>query len=471
MLRDVNTTVTDGGLGISVTSGIGSHVKIGASHVTDAMVTIVAGMSAKRIKYLLGESPLADACMDSLENGAAVIYCLPVDASTAGTSSAIEKLGTGLSTATISGSPYNDFEIDLVVTVSGRLNEAALKYSINGSLSYSDEVTIPLNGEVVLAGTGLKVTFTEDVGTPANSFLVGDKYSFSTTTPIMTNQDVLDKLDVLKTLDLVYEYVHIVGGTTKALWASIAAEADTFTNVLKKPTMFILEARAKNTEETLEEYVDALIDEQKTVTHTDLQVVTARSIYKKMDGVVKEINNASIVCGLYSAATVSQSIGEVKSFSISDTKMISLMPLGIGEYLDLLDQARYLTFRKYEGIAGCYVTNAKMLAADDSDYKYAERVRVKNKMLKETRKQALYELQSEIDMVDPQGSLDVIAKFVQIPLDEMVRNKEVSSARIFVPEGQDILSTEKLNMVIRFIPKGHVREMELDLGMENPFNV
>ena len=151
--------------------------------------------------------------------------------------------------------------------------------------------------------------------------------------------------------------------------------------------------------------------------------------------------------------------------------MLELLPRGIEDYLSLLDETKYLTFRKYEGIEGFYVTNARMMCPDGSDYRYAEDVRVKNKIIKETRKRALQEIQSDIDMEDVQGSLEAIAKFIQTPLDDMARKtpKEISMARIIVPEGQDILVTEKLRVIIRYVPIGHAREIEIDLGMENPF--
>lgn len=246
-------------------------------------------------------------------------------------------------------------------------------------------------------------------------------------------------------------------------------EAIRFTELYKKPLFFILEARNITEEESLDEYAQYIVEERKGLQNYDIQIVTARSLYTRMDGTIKDINNAGIVCGLYSKAKVQQSIGEVKSFSIPENKMFELLPKGIEDYIGLFDETKYLTFRKYEGIEGFYVTNARMMCHDGSDYKYAERVRVKNKMIRETRKQALQELQSDIDMTDVQGSLETIAKFIQIPLDEMVRKKEISSARIVVPEGQDILATEKLNIIIRFIPIGHVREIDIDLGMENPF--
>ncbi len=470
MLRDVNTIITDGGLGADTIKGEGVHFKIGVSPiVSDVPIVITGSMDAKKIKEKLGLSPLADACMDSVENGANMIYCLPVAASVAGTIGDVEKTGTGLGSLTVEGQPNNAYDITIKFTGAGGFNQAVLRYSVDGGYSFSEEVTLAINGELSIPSTGLLFKFTEDAGTPADSYKIDDVYKVSTESPQMTNQDVLTAIDKLRTSNYSFEYVHIVGESTKALWAAVSTEAENFSSLYKKPLFFILEARNINEGETLDEYAQYLVSERTGLQNYDIQIVTARSLYTRMDGTTKDINNAGIVCGLYSKAKVQQSIGEVKSFSIPENKMLELLPKGIEDYIGLLDQTKYLTFRKYEGIEGCYVTNARMMCPDGSDYRYAENVRVKNKIMRETRKQALQELQSDIDMTDVQGSLETIAKFIQTPLDTMARNKEISSARIVVPEDQDILATEKLSVIIRFIPIGHVREIEIDLGMENPF--
>ncbi|CAH8720988.1 DUF2586 family protein [Paenibacillus melissococcoides] len=96
-------------------------------------------------------------------------------------------------------------------------------------------------------------------------------------------------------------------------------------------------------------------------------------------------------------------------------------------------------------------------------------MRIKNKIIRETRREALLHLQSEVDMTDVSGSLETIAKFIETPLDEMVRAKEISSGRIIVPSDQDILVSEQLDVIIRYVPIGHIREIQIDIGMENPF--
>lgn len=471
MLRDVKTTITDGGLAAGGTKGEGIHFKIGVSPVGAAEPIRINGtMNAKSIKEKLGMSPLADACMLSVENGSNIIYCIPVQGSVAGTIKEIQKSGLGKGNCTVEGKPYNDYDIAIRFEKQGGFNQAVFRYSIDNEFSYSDEITLSLNGEFELPQTGLKLKFTEDAVDKASSFQVGDSYKFSTTAPQMTNQDALTALEKMRASNISFEYVHIVGESTKTLWSALAIEAEKLLSEYHKPLFFILEARRQTPEEkTIDEYVQYLVGEQKGLISYDIQVVAARSLYTRMDGSTKDINNAGIVCGLYSKARVCQSIGETKVFSIPENKMLKLLPEGIENYISALDEAKYLTFRKYEGLENFYVTNARMMAAEGSDYQYAERVRVKNKIVRETRKEALLQLQSEVDMSDPEGSLQAIAKFIETPLDKMTTNKEISSARIVIPEGQDVLTTEKLKLLIRYVPKGYIRELEIDLGMENPF--
>lgn len=469
MLRDVNTTITDGGLGASSVKGEGVHFKIGVSPViSDAPIIITGNMNADKIREKLGLSPLADASMDSVENGSNLIYCIPVTASVDGTVGEIEKQVTGGGNCAVAGKPNNAYDIIVKFTGAGGFNAAVLKYSVDGGYSYSDEITLPLAGALVIPLTGLTFNFTEDAVDKPNSFKVDDTYRVKTTAPQMNNQNVIDALAKLRNTSTSFEFVHIVGESTKALWAAVSAEIVTLRETYKKPLFAILEARGMLSTETIDTYIQYLLDEQKDLRNYDVQIVASKSLYIRMDGVTQEINNAGIVCGLYSKAKVQQSIGETKSFSISG-KMLSLLPVGMEDFVGILDEVQYLTFRRYEGLSGYYVTNARMMAPEGSDYRYAEDVRVKNKIMRETRKEALMQLQSDVDMADVQGSLETIAKFIETPLDDMVRAKEISSARIEVPEGQDILTTETLSVIIRFVPVGHVREIDIDLGMENPF--
>ena len=470
MLRDVNTKITDGGFGSVDGSGVGAHVKIGASPVSmPSPIIISSSMGYKKIKEKLGLSPLADACMDSIENGSSLIYCIPVIPSIKGVVVNIDKGNvTGLGSCTVLGEPNNAYDLLFEITASGGLNEAAFKYSVDGGFSYSEEMTMPISGEVSILNTGVIFKFTENV-VKKDSFKVNDVYRVITSAPKLSNQQVIEALESIRNFQYEYEFIHVVGESEKALWAAVSTEIEVLSQKYKKPAMVIFESRNIRSDETLDDYCKSLTEEKKGLQNFDIQVVTARSIYTRMDHTVKDINNAGIVCGLYSKTKIQDSIGEVAKVWIPENKMIELRPKGIEDYIGILDNAKYLTFRKYQGKLGFFVTNARMMCPDGSDYKYAELVRVKNKIYRETRKQALEQIQSNIDLSDLEGSLNTMAKFIQVPLEEMARNGEISSGRVEISNGENLLTEEKLNARVRYVPRGYIREIELDIGMENPF--
>ncbi|MGN0710496.1 MAG: DUF2586 domain-containing protein [Anaerovoracaceae bacterium] len=468
MLRDVNITISDGQMSGNGTLGEGVHLKIGASDIeSEELIKIRGTYDANRIRYLLGLSPLADACMDSVENGAALIYCMPVKPSVPGTVNEVTHVGTGTGKVALSGTPNNSYDVVVSITAEGGLNEAAFTYSINGGYTKSEEITIPLNGSYVVENTGLTLSFTEGE-LKEGSFVENDSFSFKTTAPQLSNQDILKAIKKIRNLKESFEFVHIVGETSEATWAAVSAEQKTLLETYKTPLLFVLEAY-KPEDKTAEAYAEELIKARKTISNYDLQIVTARGLYVCMDGIKRERNFAGIVCGFYAKAGVQQSIGRTSEFSISEDKIVKLLPEGIEEETEWLDEAGYLTFRKYIGLEGYYVTNARMICPEGSDYKYAELVRVKNKIYRKVRKEALLQMHTEIDLADVEGSLIALSKFLESPLNEMVANKEISAGRVIVADGQNadtIIDTETVNLKARFTPKGYVREFEVDLGME-----
>lgn len=476
MLRDVTHKITDGLLGFSTVKGDGLHVKIGASPIASDIPIVVTGeMTAAQIKQRLGLSPLADAVMDSIEWGSNLIYCIPVVATTVGTVGQVTKTGSGGGNMTITGSPTNAFDIIVKITAQGALNAASFIASVDGGYSYTDELTIPTSGEYELAGTGLKLKFTNATQTEQipSSFLVDDTYKAKTTAPIMTNGDVLKAIDKLKTFTTEYEFVHIVGESTLTLWQAVSAYQVELQDTYKKPMFFVLEAYMPDASEAMLDYSARLEADRKKIKNFEIQVVANRGLLIKMDGTTREVNLAGLVCGLYSKAAVQVSIGKTRTeagFGVTKTKLLELRPSGIEEFTEILDVAGYLTFREYDGLDNYYVYHTKMLCPDGSDYRYAEDVRVVNKIIRETRKEGLLLLQDDIDLEDIQGELETRAKFMFAPLQKMIDNKEISSAEIVVPEGQEktILEDEKMRVNIRYVSRGYIREVEVDLGRTQP---
>ena len=477
MLRDVTHNVTDGLLGFATPTGDGLSVKIGVSPVvSDTPIIVTGDMDAAKIKSRLGLSPLADAVMDAVQFGAGRVYCLPVSATTAGVISQVARTGDGGGSLTVDGSPTNAFSVIVKFTAQGGLNAAAFAVSIDGGNSYSGEITVPVTGSYELEGTGLTLKFTEaeEPDQKPSSFLVNDSYSFTTTAPAMTNGDIADAIDKLKTFNQEHEFCHIVGPTSLAAWQMVSAAQVELAQTYHKPMFFVLEAAFPDGEDDLTDWALQMEADRKKIKNTDIQVVAAWGRLVKLDGKPQIVNLAGMVSGLYARASVQTSIGKTRpeaGFGIPKTQLLELLPVGMdNSIIELLDLADFLTFREYDGLDDFFVYHAKMASPPGSDYRYAEDVRVKNKIIRETRKEGLLLLNDDIDLEDVQGELETRAKFMFAPLQRMIDDKEISSAQIIVPEGQaqDVVEKEKMRVKIRYVSRGYIREVEVDLGRARP---
>ena len=435
MLRDVRSNVTDGLLGFATATGDGLHIKIGVSpSVTEKPITILGSMGASTIKSKLGLSPLADAVMDAVQGGAARVFCIPVAASTAGTIGEVTKTGDGGGSVTVQGSPNNAYALTVRFTAQGGLNTAAFVYSIDGD-NFSDEITVPVTGSYEIEGTGLTIKFAEasSQDQKPSSFLVRDTYTLKTTAPSMTNGDVLGAIEKIKSFSEEFEFVHIVGESTVELW-------------------------------------EAVSEAQKRIKNSDIQVCAAWGRLVRLDGTTQIVNLAGLASGRYAMTKVSVSIGKTKdedALGFPKTKLLELVPIGYDStVIELLDVAGYMTFREYDGLDDIFVYHTKMMCKDGSDFRYAEDVRVKNKIIRETRKKALQFKNDDIDLEDIQGELDARAKFISVPLDRMVEDKEISSYETTVDEScyDTFLEDETMSVIIRYLSRGYIREVVIDIG-------
>lgn len=475
MLRDVKTTVSDGLLGFATSTGDGLSVKIGASPiVSNAPIIITGDMDAGEIRERLGLSPLADAAMDAVQSGAGRIFCIPVAAATAGTLTSVAKEGKGGGSLTVDGLPTNAFQVVIQITAQGGLNTAAFKASVNGGYSFSDEVTVPATGSHVLEGTGLTIHFAEaaDTEEQASSFLVGDTYRFGSTAPTMTNGDVLSAMDKLKVFSQEFEFIHIVGGSTLPLWQAVSEAQKNLMGNCQKPAFILLEAALPEEEVDgeLHDWAFQMEADRKKVKNTDIQVCAAWGRLVRLDGSTQIVNLAGLVSGRYAKAPVQESVGKTRpelGYGFSEKQLEELLPAGYDNtVIELLDTAGFVTFRKYDGLDGFYIYHTKMMCPDGSDYRYAEDVRVRNKIIREIRKKALLFKNDDIDLANIQGELEARAKFIAAPLDRMVEGKEIGSYEIVVLDGHEetFPEDETMRVKIRYLSRGYIREIDVDLG-------
>lgn len=457
MKGDVKHIITDFGIGTSVTKGEGLHVKLGVSNVeSDIVLTVTDAMTKEEIREKLGYSPLADSVIDSLSAGCSTIYALPLKVVTQGSITELEKKFASGGTITVEGKPTNDYKIKVIITGTGGRNTGAFKYYIDDL--ESDEFTIPQAGVFEIKNIGLKINFSE------HDFAVNDTVTYSTTKPSTNNQNILEALEILKNSSLEFEFIHIACETEKELWATISVEEENFFDKFYKPCIFVCEARNLKENETIDQYAQYLRNQKKGVTSRGLQVVAGRCTYMR-EGKKVNINSGSLIMGLYAKSKVQQSIGQVDIFDIKGA--LDVVPRGAENIISEMDDLGYTMVRTYSGVEGIYVNNARTFAKAGSDYEYTERTRTMYKAVRETRKTALLKMHSQVDMSSVEKSLKQITEFINVPVEKMVENKELASARVEIPKGQDLLATSKLIFKIRAVPIGILRQIEIDMGFEN----
>lgn len=470
-LRDVKHTVSDGLLNFRTDQGDGIHIKIGVAPVTSGSPIVITGdMDADKIKARLGLSPLADSVMDAVQFGAGRIYCIPVAATNKGSIGEIVHAGEGTGTVTATGTPTNSFGVIVRISGRGGLNTAAFAVSIDNGYSFGDEITVPLTGSYEIEGTGITLGFAVPEG---GSFEVDDTYSFLTGAPVATNGDILAALEKVKGYHESFEFIHIVGESTQPLWEAASAFQQELMNDFKKPAFILLEA-AKPTEEDesdLDAWADRMEADARTIRNHNIQVCAAWGLLVKLDGTTKAANLAGLASGRYAKAAVQKSIAQTSpdaGMGFGKGELLELLPDGYDSgVIARLDEAGYLTFREYDGLEDFYVYHTRMLCGSGSDYRYAEDVRVKNKIIRLTRREALKLLNDDVDLEDLQNELETRARFVGAgALDQMVSSREISAYEIIVLEGHELTfpEDETLRLKIRYKSRGYIREIQIDLG-------
>lgn len=469
MLSKVELNLHDSNGGAGSGSGTGIFGKVGVSPVESATPVLITGnMDAAMVREKLGNSPLADACIDSIENGAATIYAMPVKETTHGKISQAVFVGEGKATIEAKGNPTNEFTLIIEIETGGLTNAATCVISENGGQTWSEEQTIPLSGKITVPNTGVELTFTASEG---NEFQAGDTYTFEATAPSANNGDILDAVKKFRTHMVNVELIHVVGVTTAALWGSLESLGSSMETQAGKPLFFVCEQRNAAESENAGAYVESIAPEAKSVKGRHVCVVSQWARYIRMDGREQVINMAGVITGSLAAIKESSSLAYTGTEGISypEGKVVKLLPEGIEDYMEVLDESRYMFLRKYEGLEGYYVAASNMTAPASSDYANVEDVRVMYRLAREVYKRALLHQNEDFDQNEAEVYYTQVQEDLNVPIDT-AKNRDhiISDGRVTILA--DMVNTGKdkrLPVRIQCVPRGYTRELKLDMYVVN----
>lgn len=205
---------------------------------------------------------------------------------------------------------------------------------------------------------------------------------------------------------------------------------------------------------------------------------------------------ASISCigavlGAISKAKVSESIAWVekqnlvsvaypKSLTGNEEKARELDSIGfcdgsaLGNYtpqqLEAINAKGYLFGIKHTGMEGTYLNDSFTATSLESDFAYIENNRTIDKAIRGVHK-VLVKKVSGPAFIDPDtglleatgvASLEALCDDV---LDQMKREGELSGYEVFISPNQQVLRTSKLEVIVKIIPVGTLRKIEVKIGL------
>jgi hypothetical protein len=194
--------------------------------------------------------------------------------------------------------------------------------------------------------------------------------------------------------------------------------------------------------------------------------------------VVSGISIPAVGCvlGCVSKAAVSQDIGEIGAFNITNDVELAMPAISNGtlvsalasSLLDTLDSYRYIFATGIANYAGTYLNNDWSAIAQTSDYNRISRNRTIQKATRQLYTAVIPLLKSRL-YVNTDGTLTELTiqqfKGAALPyMNQMVADGDVSAVAITINPAQNVISTNKIIIGVKIVPVGIADFIEIQLG-------
>lgn len=332
----------------------------------------------------------------------------------------------------VSGNALAGVELVVQIVKGGARNAGTYRLSTDGGDNFGKVRTIPFNGTVTL-DEGPTVTF------PEGGYVGGVTYACRILPPQPSIVDVMSALESPLALYDV-EFVHVVGPSDSVDWAAAAAKTEELWN-LHRPTYFKTEARLPYDDEDLNDYAAYLLAERQGFSSRFVQVCCQFGEITETSGQRKLRNWAGLQSGRVMSIPVQRATGRVRDGNISQ----GTLPEGWEAVQSTLEDAGYLTAKKYAGLQGVYWGDSRTMADDTSDFRYEEVLRTVFKAVRLLRIAALKSMYDEAGdplLGDNAGGLAYLKAQLENALATMTKAvpPELIGYVVSLPPGQDVVN-------------------------------
>jgi len=343
----------------------------GVSKVSIAQASFGGGMLVEAAAYIMAAS------------GNPVVM-IKGTATTAGTNSAVVKVGTGTSVITATGVPIDDYNV-LVTWVNGGTQGIAgitYKISLDGGNTYGPvtalgvAVTLALNVGTITTGVSLALA--------AGTIVTGDTAAVVCTGPRMTTSDITTALEALRTSSLPWEMVVVLGhdaiGTTVTAldaWLALREAEGRFRGFICNNAFRGVATEAAYL--TAQQTTWAGVASIRGLVGADggdlVSVLPGNSLTQKRPTALAVAGRVAKVNYGVDPAYVSD--GPVPGFALADARG---NPNNHDENLyPGLDAIKLCTLRTFDRRAGTFITGANVISSDGSDFVWVQHIRTMNR--------------------------------------------------------------------------------------------
>lgn len=136
------------------------------------------------------------------------------------------------------------------------------------------------------------------------------------------------------------------------------------------------------------------------------------------------------------------------------------------------DSAGITTARTFPRHSGVYLTNARILSASNSDFKYWQHRRVMNAACAAAYDYLFTLLSSDISVETDTGHIvESAAKAIEANVESAIKDRVgdwISGVSASVDRTVNILSTETLKVTVGIVPLGYLKQIKVTIGFRNP---
>lgn len=182
-----------------------------------------------------------------------------------------------------------------------------------------------------------------------------------------------------------------------------------------------------------------------------------------------------LLLGRLSAVPVMRKVSRVRTGQLSNTAAF-INTTAIEDdvpQLSVIASRGYITWCTYPNVSGYYFSGDDTCSATTDDYHFLARGRVIDKAHVLAYGTFVQEVDDEVP-VNKDGTLDagfcqwLSRQIINQVNNTMTVNREISSVDCIIDPAQNILSTNKLKVILRIVPVGYASNIEISLGFNNP---